>query len=145
MQVYTAAHPMNAELMRKQEFSKTIEIGSDVSVGGRAIISPGVRIGSRSVIGGGSVVTRDIPEGVFAAGNPCPVVREIPPNRFCLALFWYVCYGMAVSDRTNVHSDWRPLAFQWPGRGPSAIPGRQSFGDAHFFGRAGDAKHRKVN
>ena len=77
VQVYTAAHPMNAELRRKQEFSKTIEIGSDVSVGGRAIICPGVRIGSRSVIGGGSVVTRDIPEGVFAAGNPCRVIREI--------------------------------------------------------------------
>jgi maltose O-acetyltransferase len=77
VQVYTATHPMNAELRRKQEFSKPIEIGSDVWVGGGAIICPGVRIGSRSVIGGGSVVTRDIPEGVFAAGNPCRVIREI--------------------------------------------------------------------
>jgi maltose O-acetyltransferase len=77
VQIYTATHPMNAELRRKQEFSKPIEIGSDVWVGGGAIICPGVRIGSRSVIGGGSVVTRDIPEGVFAAGNPCRVIREI--------------------------------------------------------------------
>ena len=77
VQVYTATHPMNAELRRKQEFSKPIEIGSDVWVGGGAIICPGVCIGSRSVIGGGSVVTRDIPEGVFAAGNPCRVIREI--------------------------------------------------------------------
>jgi maltose O-acetyltransferase len=77
VQVYTATHPMNAELRRKQEFSKPIEIGSDVWVGGGAIICPGVLIGSRSVIGGGSVVTRDIPEGVFAAGNPCRVIREI--------------------------------------------------------------------
>ena len=77
VQVYTATHPMNAELRRKQEFAKPIEIGSDVWVGGAAVICPGVKIGSRSVIGAGSVVTRDIPEGVFAAGNPCRVVREI--------------------------------------------------------------------
>jgi maltose O-acetyltransferase len=77
VQVYTATHPMNAELRRRQEFAKAIEIGSDVWVGGGAIICPGVRIGSRTVIGAGSVVTRDIPEGVFAAGNPCRVIREI--------------------------------------------------------------------
>jgi len=77
VQVYTATHPMNAELRRKQEFAQPIEIGSDVWVGGGAIICPGVRIGSRSVIGAGSVVTRDVPEGMFAAGNPCRVIREI--------------------------------------------------------------------
>ena len=77
VQVYTATHPMNAELRRRQESAKPIEIGSDVWVGGGAIICPGVRIGSRAVIGAGSVVTRDIPEGVFAAGNPCRVIREI--------------------------------------------------------------------
>ena len=52
-------------------------IGADVWVGGAAVICPGVTIGSRSVIGAGSVVTRDIPEGVFAAGNPCRVIRAI--------------------------------------------------------------------
>ena len=77
VQVYTATHPMNAELRRKQEFAKPISIGSDVWVGGGAIICPGVRIGSKAVIGAGSVVTRDIPDGVFAAGNPCRVIREI--------------------------------------------------------------------
>src|SRR5918992_1092838 len=77
VQIYTATHPMDAELRRKQEFAKPIAIGSDVWVGGGAIICPGVRIGSRSVIGAGSVVTRDVPEGVFAAGNPCRVIREI--------------------------------------------------------------------
>src|SRR5947209_11926925 len=77
VQVYTATHPMNADLRRKQEFAKPIEIGSDVWVGGGAIICPGVKIGSKSVIGAGSVVTRDIPNGVFAAGNPCRVIREI--------------------------------------------------------------------
>jgi maltose O-acetyltransferase len=77
VQVYTATHPMDAERRRQQEFSKPIDIGSDVWVGGGAIICPGVAIGSRSVIGAGSVVTRDIPDRVFAAGNPCRVVRDI--------------------------------------------------------------------
>lgn len=77
VQIYTATHPMNAELRRKQEFAKPIEISSDVWVGGAAIICPGVKIGSKAIIGAGSVVTRDIPDGVFAAGNPCRVIREI--------------------------------------------------------------------
>jgi maltose O-acetyltransferase len=77
VQIYTPMHPFNAELRRREEFGKPVEIGSDVWVGGGAIILPGVRIGSRAVIGAGSVVTRDVPEGVFAAGNPCRVIREI--------------------------------------------------------------------
>jgi maltose O-acetyltransferase len=77
VQIYTAMHPLNAQLRRRQEFGKPIEIGSDVWVGGAALILPGVRIGSRSVIGAGSVVTRDVPADVFAAGNPCRVIREI--------------------------------------------------------------------
>lgn len=77
VQIYTAMHPMNAELRRKQEFAKPVEIGSDVWIGGGAIICPGVTIGSKSVIGAGSVVTRNIPAGVFAAGNSCRVIREI--------------------------------------------------------------------
>ena len=77
VQIYTATHPMDPELRRKQEFGKPVTIGADVWVGGGAIICPGVSIGDRTVIGAGSVVTRDIPSGVFAAGNPCRVVREI--------------------------------------------------------------------
>ena len=77
VQVYTATHPMNAGLRRKQEFGKPVEIGSDVWVGGGAIICPGVKVGAGTVIGAGSVVTRDIPPGVFAAGNPCRVIRAI--------------------------------------------------------------------
>ena len=77
VQIYTPMHPFNAELRRRQEFGKAVEIGSDVWVGGGAIILPGVRIGSRAVIGAGSVVTRDVPDGMFAAGNPCRVIREI--------------------------------------------------------------------
>jgi len=77
VQIYTAMHPLDAALRRVQEYGKPVEIGSDVWVGGGAIILPGVRIGSRSVIGAGSVVTRDVPDGVFAAGNPCRVIRKI--------------------------------------------------------------------
>jgi maltose O-acetyltransferase len=77
VQIYTATHPMDAVLRRTQESGKCVEIGSDVWVGGGAIICPGVKIGAKTVIGAGSVVTRDIPDGVFAAGNPCRVVREI--------------------------------------------------------------------
>src|SRR5215218_6140951 len=77
VQIYTATHPLNAELRRKQEYAKPIEIGSDVWVGGGAIFCPGVKVGSKTVIGAGSVVTRDVPGGVFAAGNPCRVIREI--------------------------------------------------------------------
>jgi maltose O-acetyltransferase len=81
VQILTPLHPLNAELRRKQEYGKPIEIGSDVWVGGGALILPGVRIGSRSVIGAGSVVTRDIPDGVFAAGNPCRVIRALADNK----------------------------------------------------------------
>jgi maltose O-acetyltransferase len=77
VQIYTATHPMNAALRRKQESGKPVAIGADVWVGGGAISCPGVMIGSRTVIGAGSVVTRDIPDGVFAAGNPCRVIRPI--------------------------------------------------------------------
>ena len=52
-----------------------ITIGADAFVGARAFVLPGVTIGARSVIGAGSVVTRDIPENVMAAGNPCKVLR----------------------------------------------------------------------
>jgi maltose O-acetyltransferase len=77
VQIYTATHPLNADLRRRQEFARPITIGHDVWVGGGAILCPGVTIGERTVIGAGSVVTRDLPAGVFAAGNPCRVIREI--------------------------------------------------------------------
>jgi maltose O-acetyltransferase len=78
VQIYTATHPINAAERRKWlESAKPIIIGSDVWVGGGAIICPGVTIGDRSVIGAGSVVTRDIPSDVFAAGNPARVIRSL--------------------------------------------------------------------
>ena len=77
VQILTPLHPPNAALRRRQEFGKPIEIGADVWVGGGALILAGIRIGSGAVLGAGSVVTRDIPERVFAAGNPCRVIRAI--------------------------------------------------------------------
>jgi maltose O-acetyltransferase len=77
VQVYTALHPFDAQLRRRQEYGRPVEIGEDVWIGGGAIVLPGVRIGSRSVIGAGSVVTRDVPDDVFAAGNPCRVIRRV--------------------------------------------------------------------
>jgi maltose O-acetyltransferase len=59
------------------EYAKPIKIGEDVWVGGSAVVCPGVTIGDRSVIGAGSVVTKDIPADVFAAGNPCRVIRNL--------------------------------------------------------------------
>ena len=81
VQIYTATHPFDAGLRRVREFAKPVTIGADVWVGGGAIICPGVTIGSRAVIGAGSVVTRDVPEDVFAAGNPCRVIRPLTPQR----------------------------------------------------------------
>lgn len=78
VQIYTATHPMNhIERSSGREYAKPIVIGEDVWIGGSAVICPGVKIGNRSVIGAGSVVTKDIPADSFAAGNPCRVIRKI--------------------------------------------------------------------
>ena len=76
-QILTPLHPESAQLRREREFGKPVTIGSDVWVGGGALILAGVRVGSGAIIGAGSVVTRDIPERVFAAGNPCRVIRDV--------------------------------------------------------------------
>ncbi len=81
VQIYTATHPFDADLRRTREFAKPITIGSDVWIGGGAILCPGVTIGNRTVIGAGSVVTRSLPEGVVAAGNPCRVLRPVETIR----------------------------------------------------------------
>jgi len=78
VQVYTATHPMNHKQRASGlELAKPITIGEDVWIGGSAVICPGVTIGDRSVIGAGSVVTKNIPADVFAAGNPCRVIRPL--------------------------------------------------------------------
>jgi maltose O-acetyltransferase len=78
VQIYTATHPLDH---RKRatglEYAKPVRIGEDVWVGGSVVICPGVSIGDRSIIGAGSVVTRDIPDDVLAAGNPCKVIRKL--------------------------------------------------------------------
>lgn len=78
VQIYTATHPINyKERASGLESAKPITIGEDVWIGGSAVICPGVTIGDRTIIGAGSVVTKDIPSDVFAAGNPCRVIRHL--------------------------------------------------------------------
>lgn len=78
VQIYTATHPINhKERASMLESAKPIEIGEDVWIGGSAVICPGVSIGDRSVIGAGSVVTKNIPSDVFAAGNPCKIIKSL--------------------------------------------------------------------
>ena len=74
----TAGHPLDAE-QRNQglEYAYPIVVGDNVWFGASVTVLPGVTIGSNTVIGAGSVVNRDIPEGVVAVGNPCRVVRKI--------------------------------------------------------------------
>ena len=59
------------------EAGRPVTIGDDVWIGGGSIVCPGVTIGARTVVGAGSVVTRSLPPDVFAAGNPCRVVRSL--------------------------------------------------------------------
>ncbi len=76
--IYTACHPIDAEIRNTHvEHAKPVTIGSDVWMGGNVVINPGVTVGSNVVIGSGSVVTKDIPDNVVAAGNPCRVIRPI--------------------------------------------------------------------
>lgn len=75
---YTAGHPLDAG-QRNQglEYAYPIVIGNNVWIGAQVCVMPGVTIGDNTVIGGGSVVTKDIPANVIAVGNPCRVVRQI--------------------------------------------------------------------
>lgn len=76
--LFTATHPVHPEPRSAGwEFTKPITIEDHVWIGGQTVINPGVRIGKNTVIGSGSVVTKDIPANVIAAGNPCKVIRSI--------------------------------------------------------------------
>ncbi|HST45000.1 MAG TPA: sugar O-acetyltransferase [Luteimonas sp.] len=75
VQILTPLHPMDPTLRRTQENGAPVTIGSDVWVGGGALILAGVTIGDGAVIGAGSVVTRDVEAGMLAVGNPCRGVR----------------------------------------------------------------------
>lgn len=79
VQLYTATHPMDAaERASGIEAAHPIAIGPRAWIGGGTIVLPGVTIGADTVVGAGSVVTRDLPAGVVAVGNPCRVLREVP-------------------------------------------------------------------
>jgi len=76
--IYTVNHPLNSERRKSGlEHALPIVIGNNVWIGGHSVILPGVTIGDNSVIGAGSVVTKDIPTNVVAVGNPCKVLRYI--------------------------------------------------------------------
>lgn len=76
--ICTAAHPILPALRAKAyQYNLPVHIESGVWIGAGAIILPGITIGENSVIGAGSVVTRDVPANVVAVGNPCRVMREI--------------------------------------------------------------------
>lgn len=76
--IYTAGHPIHPISRNSTyEYGIKVEIGNNVWIGGNVVITPGVTIGDNVVIGAGSVVTKDIPANVIAAGNPCRVIREI--------------------------------------------------------------------
>lgn len=79
--IYTATHPVNPkERLEGKEFALPITIEDGVWIGGHSVILPGVHIGENSVIGAGSVVTKDIPANVVAVGNPCCVLRPVSEN-----------------------------------------------------------------
>jgi maltose O-acetyltransferase len=78
VQLLTADHPLDsAKRAAGPELARPIAIGERTWLGGGVIVCPGVTIGADSTIGAGSVVTRDVPAGVLAAGNPCRVLREV--------------------------------------------------------------------
>lgn len=76
--VATAGHPILPSLrLQGMQFNMPVTIGKNVWICAGAILLPGVTIGDNSVIGAGSVVSKDIPPNVVAVGNPCKVLREI--------------------------------------------------------------------
>ncbi|MBO7519463.1 MAG: sugar O-acetyltransferase [Clostridia bacterium] len=76
--IATANHPVNPELRKRAlQYNKDVHIDENVWIGANVVIVPGIHIGKNSVIGAGSVVTKDIPENVLAVGNPSRVLREI--------------------------------------------------------------------
>ncbi len=81
VQLLTPTHPIDPDLRRdKWEGASPIDIADNVWLGGGVIVLPGVSIAENSVVGAGSVVSRDVPAGVVVVGNPARVVREVSGN-----------------------------------------------------------------
>lgn len=79
---YTAGHPENVTKRNQGlEYARPITVGNNVWIGGNVTVLPGVSIGDNTVIGAGSVVTRNIPDNVVAAGNPCKVIRPVDDSK----------------------------------------------------------------
>jgi len=88
VQLLTASHPLSAgeRLITSngnlktsyKTFSKPIQIGDNVWIGGNTVVLPGITIGNNVTIGAGSVVTKNIPDNMLAFGNPCKIIRQIP-------------------------------------------------------------------
>jgi maltose O-acetyltransferase len=78
VQLLTATHPLDAETrIARWESGEPITVESGAWLGGGVIVCPGVTVGANTVVGAGSVVTRDLPQGVLAVGNPCRPIRDI--------------------------------------------------------------------
>jgi len=78
VQLLTPVHPLEADRRRdKWESAEPIVVGRNVWLGGGVIVCPGVSIGDDTVVGAGAVVTRDLPSGVLAVGNPARMVRTL--------------------------------------------------------------------
>lgn len=92
----TAGHPVEPTLRENiAQFNIPIHIGRNVWIGAHCVVLPGVTIGENSVIGAGSIVTKDIPANVVAVGNPCRVLREIGKHD---REFYYKDYRFNVGD-----------------------------------------------
>ncbi len=80
--IAAATHPIDPALREQgYQYNRPVRIGRNCWIGSGAILLPGVTVGDNSVIGAGSVVTKDIPANVVAVGNPCRVLREISPEK----------------------------------------------------------------
>ena len=78
VQLLTPTHPMDATTRRAGwEAQQPVTVEDGAWLGGGVIVCPGVTVGENAVVGAGSVVTRDVPPRVFAAGNPCRVIRDL--------------------------------------------------------------------
>ena len=86
VQLYTVNHPIHLEKRDADyEYTKPITIKDHVWIGSNTTVLPGVTIGENSIIGAGSVVTKDIPANVIAAGNPCRILRELTKEELGLS------------------------------------------------------------